>query len=336
MAGTSSATVALSSCEGLPGAYILYELISRGYRVKVPVPHVFRPEVLPVLWRNVYGHVPDLELVSWIQGGIENWHSLQTLLQDAHYLFHAPDLYALGYQSDKNALNALVSHTARLMDAAHDFPGLKKMIYVSSTAALSRAETETTITEKILWKDHRHNSYYNKALMKAELEVWRGHAEGLDTVILNPGYLLGYSWMPHVIETLLRAKPRRLSGYNAFSDVRDVARMAVDSLHAEKSGLQLLIVSENKGFDDVMKLIKAENGYSAHENKKREKPLFNRLKEPFCKATDIPDFLRQELRLRLNFASADPVHPGDFRCVSVAESVAFFGKVYANMSGSKI
>jgi nucleoside-diphosphate-sugar epimerase len=67
--------------------------------------------------------------------------------------------------------------------------GVKKLCYVSSTAALGDlASNETIITEEIEWNPKPHSDY---AISKygAEMEIWRGQQEGLDVIIVNPGII---------------------------------------------------------------------------------------------------------------------------------------------------
>ena len=62
---------------------------------------------------------------------------------------------------------------------------IHKLVYVSSTAALGRGAGENEITEDMLWSHTKKKSAYSVSKFRAEMEAWRGMAEGLDTVIVN-------------------------------------------------------------------------------------------------------------------------------------------------------
>ena len=67
---------------------------------------------------------------------------------------------------------------------------IDKLCYVSSIAALGKDPNSPEVTEQSEWRGTDVNPY---ALTKylAEMEVWRGSQEGISTVIVNPGVILG-------------------------------------------------------------------------------------------------------------------------------------------------
>ncbi len=70
--------------------------------------------------------------------------------------------------------------------------GIRKMVYVSSVAALGRSgDVQKEITEEQEWGESKYNSVYGISKYLAETEVWRGIGEGLNAVIVNPGIILG-------------------------------------------------------------------------------------------------------------------------------------------------
>ncbi|UTW64381.1 NAD-dependent epimerase/dehydratase family protein [bacterium SCSIO 12741] len=69
--------------------------------------------------------------------------------------------------------------------------GVKKLIYVSSTAAIGKQKPGITIDESHLWEPGNQNSFYSYSKHAAELEVWRGAEEGLQVAIVNPSVIIG-------------------------------------------------------------------------------------------------------------------------------------------------
>ena len=72
----------------------------------------------------------------------------------------------------------------------------QKLCHVSSIAALgSPKEHESIITEETEWNPEELHSDYAITKYGAEMEVWRGHQEGLEVVIVNPGVIFWF-WFP--------------------------------------------------------------------------------------------------------------------------------------------
>jgi dihydroflavonol-4-reductase len=79
--------------------------------------------------------------------------------------------------------------------------GVRKLGYVSSVAAVGRPTVKgdtvrryarrLSSTKASAGKNRPKNSFYGQTKYRAELEVWRGSAEGLDAVMVNPSLVLG-------------------------------------------------------------------------------------------------------------------------------------------------
>lgn len=328
MSFRESSMVALTSCEGLPGAYVLYELLNRGYRVKVPVAPAWEPAVLQNLWKAVYGRVPSLEGIRWLDGSLQDWASCEVLVEGSDYLLHTPDLFALGMKATPREINAYVRLTSQLVDLASGSSSLKKLIYVSSTAAFSRADPDEAITTRLPWKDHRHNTLYNKALMKAELEIWRGSAEGLNTAILNPGYMIGYSTGPSIL-TVVSAFKGPLKGCHGFVDVRDVACVAVDLLQADYTGFQEFLIAENLSFEVLRNLARKAlpEGFANRKTPTQKVQKEGWLRFLNASRIRVASFLLQDFSMALSFKNEAQIPEIHLKHPCLEASVTFFADV---------
>ncbi|MGV3560940.1 SDR family NAD(P)-dependent oxidoreductase [Larkinella arboricola] len=111
--------------------------------------------------------------------------------------------------------------------------GVRKLGYVSSVAAVGRPTVKgdtgklMVIDEEQRWEESPQNSFYGQTKYRAELEVWRGMAEGLDAVIVNPSLVLGEGdWTRSSTQLFKYAfdeKPFYPAGIVNLVDVRDVA-----------------------------------------------------------------------------------------------------------------
>ena len=129
--------------------------------------------------------------------------------------------------------------------------GVKKLCYVSSTAAIGSNPNGLT-TEETLWAPGPDVSGYSISKFSAEKEVWRGIEEGLPAVILNPCVILGPGdWQSGSLSIFRSAKKGILfytSGSNAVVDVRDVARSMCLLINSSIVSERFLCIGENVAF----------------------------------------------------------------------------------------
>src|SRR5690606_19058561 len=83
-----------------------------------------------------------------------------------------------------------IEGTANVVNASLK-SGVQKLVHVSSVSALGVKHDGSLISENSAWEQDRHSSFYSRSKYFAELEVWRGMAEGLKSVIVNPSLILG-------------------------------------------------------------------------------------------------------------------------------------------------
>jgi nucleoside-diphosphate-sugar epimerase len=328
MALSETSTVALTSCEGLPGAYILYELLQRGCRVRVPVLASITMERLQGLWKAVYGSSPNTENIHWLEGSLQDWETCEAFVEGADSLILAPDLFVLSMKADRHDMNMFLQLISRLVDMSLGSAPLQKLVYISSTAAFSRAEPEVEITKRLPWKDHRNNTFFNKALMKAELEIWRGNAEGLKTGILHSGYMIGYSSWPNFLDVITTYEGP-LKGRHGFVDVRDVARAAVQLLDSDHSGIQEFLIAESLSFETLRRI--ARENYSgvfantiSGSNSLRERGWLRWFRLSYG---EVSPFLVQDFGMSLSFRNEDVTSGIQLEYTDIEDSLSFFAGV---------
>jgi nucleoside-diphosphate-sugar epimerase len=87
------------------------------------------------------------------------------------------------------------------------------------------------------------------------MEVWRGIAEGLNAVIVNPTLILGAgNWnesSTEIFRSVYKGSPWYSEGTTGFVDVKDVARAMIMLMGSEISSERFIISAENKSYGDV-------------------------------------------------------------------------------------
>jgi dihydroflavonol-4-reductase len=131
-----------------------------------------------------------------IEGDILDINSLEKALENIDFVVHTAAVVSYSPKDRDNMYKVNVEGTANVVNICLE-KKIKKLCYISSIAALGKPNASTenilggVIDENQKWEDSPLNSHYAKSKYQGELEVWRGQAEGLDTVIVNPSVILG-------------------------------------------------------------------------------------------------------------------------------------------------
>jgi len=229
---------------GLIGSFLLHALRARGLAVRA-------------LHRGAVpsGAAPGVE---WLAGDLLDTELLRSALTpEVTQVFHCAGLVSYAPQDEDALLAVNVQGTAAVVDACLEQPGIR-LAHVSSVAALGgpgasnvvAAGTNQPITEKATWDLGAAHPAYATSKYLGELEVWRGVAEGLSAVIVNPSVVLGPGDWHRSSTRLLRYTHQQHRFYTRglvnFVDVRDVVAhllsLALD--HPEISGERFILSAE--------------------------------------------------------------------------------------------
>jgi len=231
---------------GLIGSYIIRTLLKKGYTNLVAL-HRNTSSF------NLLGQQKDE--VDWKIGDIENVSDIYTLVKGVDIIIHAAAIVSFDDRDSEAMISANRDGTANLVNAALANK-IKKFIHISSVAALGKPESGNIISESTEWVESKNNSPYSLSKRASELEVWRGHAEGLNVSVLSPSVVLGAgNWSQtsaKIIANMHRGQKLYPAGGNGFVDVRDVAKAVVKLLDADHNGQRFLINGGNLLFKELM------------------------------------------------------------------------------------
>lgn len=238
---------------GFLGSYIIKHLVEKGYRVRA-----IRREraVLPF-------YIPKeiFEKVEWITGDILDVLSLEDAMEGVDQVIHAAAVVSFLNADRKKMYQANVEGTANVVNMAIE-KKVKRLVYISSVAALGRTAHGGSVDEDRKWEDNKVNTHYAKSKYKAELEVWRGSGEGLNTIILNPSTILGYGdWNSSscaIFKSVYNEFKWYSPGINGFVDVDDVAKATVLLMESNISDRRFIVNGDNWHFKKLLETM-AEN-----------------------------------------------------------------------------
>ncbi|MCS6917175.1 MAG: NAD-dependent epimerase/dehydratase family protein [Chitinophagales bacterium] len=160
---------------------------------------------------------------------------------------HRNQLYAVNYRGTAHVVNAALS------------AGISKLVHVSSVAAIGRGRNDQVLNEEAPWQEDAWTTHYARSKRLAELEVFRGMAEGLTAVIGNPSLILGPGdWSkgpPHFFRRVRQGLWFYPPGGTAMVDVDDVVEVLIGLMHGPYAGERFIISSEDKSFYDLFSAI---------------------------------------------------------------------------------
>jgi len=227
---------------GLVGSHLIEALTNEGKKVRA----IKRSFPIPNLLKNI-----SPELLEWIEGDILDIYSIKEAMQGIVNVYHCAAFVSLNPADKKKLWKVNVEGTANIVNMALE-EGVKKFCFVSSTSALGRGTSKGIITEESIWTNNGENSFYGITKYNAEREVWRGIAEGMDAVIVNPAIIFGPgNWdksSVKIFQTVWKGLKFYTLGANAFVDVRDVAKAMIRLTESEIKNEKFVLAAENLSY----------------------------------------------------------------------------------------
>jgi dihydroflavonol-4-reductase len=192
--------------------------------------------------------------------------SLIDALQDVDEVIHAAATVSINPRKADQIMRINVVGTRNIVNTCLELK-VKRLVHVSSVAALGSQKNQTRIDESNKWIDTPFNSIYAESKYYAELEVFRGQEEGLSTVIVNPSFILAdanwnissaqffkYAWEEHAFY---------IDGVMNYVDVHDVAEIIYRLLRDKVEGRRFIVSAGNISYHDLLTKITKEFGKKA-------------------------------------------------------------------------
>ncbi|GAB3541152.1 NAD-dependent epimerase/dehydratase family protein [Pontibacter brevis] len=230
---------------GLIGTFLIPALLKQGYSVKA-------------LYRGQVPTMPGSEQVQWLEGDVRDSLFLRKALQDVTHVFHSAGLVSYAPQDEELLKQVNIEGTANMVDACLEYPGIR-LCHVSSIGAVGRPKGVTVLTEDSKWDPSEDHSAYASSKYWGELEVWRGIAEGLQAVIVNPSVVLGPAdWnrsSTQLFKYVYQERPFYTGGSANFVDVRDVVEAVLRLAFSDISGERFILNAELLSFKDFFEQV---------------------------------------------------------------------------------
>lgn len=191
--------------------------------------------------------------INFVDGDVLDIASLEDAMNGIEKVYHNAGVVSFNPKEKDWIMKVNVEGTTNVVNVALT-NGIKKFLHVSSIAAIGRDLLSKEVNEKTEWKKSKLNSTYAISKFRGEREVWRGIAEGLNAVIVNPAVVIGAgNWNEgtcRFFRDSYKGLPAYTNGVTGFVDVSDVVEVMIKLMESEIADERFILVSENKSFKD--------------------------------------------------------------------------------------
>lgn len=244
---------------GMLGAHLIYDLITKGERVRALFRSNKKLETTLKTF-SYYSTSPKklLDSVDWVQGDILDYDILEESLIGVNTIYHAAAMVSFDPKKSDEMIFTNKQGTANIVNAALKYKNIK-LCHISSIATLEKASNNGFITESAEHNSKSKTTPYGLSKYYSEMEVWRGVAEGLSAVILNPSIILGPgTWSENsmkLFSTVHNGLNFYTSGGSAYIYVKDVVQSAQLLINSDINGERYIISTENLPYKWILDTI---------------------------------------------------------------------------------
>jgi len=192
----------------------------------------------------------DLE---WVEADLLDIFALEDALEGVTQVYNCAAWVSLRQADKDQMISTNVTGTGNLVNLCL----LKniRLVHVSSVAAVGDAKPGELISEKHHLDQATEKDGYAISKLESEMEVWRGIAEGLDAVIVNPSIIIGpnagIEGSGALFETIRKGLKFYTEGSMGFVDVEDVAKSMISLMNSTIHSERFVINAENRSYKDV-------------------------------------------------------------------------------------
>jgi nucleoside-diphosphate-sugar epimerase len=253
--------ILVTGATGLVGSHLVTQLVLEGKQVRA-------------LYRSSIPNITGAEKVDWFQADILDLMALGAAMEGITEVYHCAAIVSFSTKGQEAMHLTNIEGTANIVNESLE-AGIKKMVFVSSVAALGRIRTDQAINETMNWTEETSNSEYGKTKYLAEMEVWRGIGEGLNAVIVNPVIILGSGdWgkgSSAIFKSAYDQFPWYTEGRSGFVDVLDVVAAMQALMESDIHSQRFILSGANLSYRNVFNMI--ANGFGKKRPHLKVSPL---------------------------------------------------------------
>lgn len=249
------ARVTITGATGLVGGNLADALVQAGHTVRCTRRATSKTAHLD--------HLP----LAWVEADLGDPQALARAFDGAEAVFHCAAAVGVSKRVTPALEAGNVQGTAHVLQAMAQADA-GRLVHCSSTVAVGLSvDDQTPCTEDAPFNfaDYGLADGYVQTKRAAEDAVRAAVADGLDAVIVNPGYMFGpYDVRPSsgkmILDVVRGRVPGMSTGRNNFVDVRDVARGMIAAWEKGRAGERYLLTGENRTYVEMFTAIARRAG----------------------------------------------------------------------------
>lgn len=214
----------------------------------------------------------DNQLIEWVEADLNDSEDLATVFENITQVYHCAAFISFDPKDKSKLLKINIEGTSNVVNLClvHNV----RLLHVSSIAALGDAKKGAQITEKDFWEYNVNVHSYAISKYEGEMEVWRGIAEGLDAVIVNPAVIIGknagFTGSGAIFKLVKDGLKFYTDGATGIVDVEDVAKAMILLMNSEISAERYTVSANNLHYKDFFAQI--ANGFGIKSPHIQAKP----------------------------------------------------------------
>ncbi len=252
---TKNEMILVTGATGFLGAELVKQLTEQNLTVRA----IKRSSsVIPSILKNN-------PLVTWHTADINEPESLIDAFDGVTKAYHCAAFVSFDSKDKAKLQKINIEGTANVVNICLDLN--VRLLHVSSIAALGDAKVGELISEKHFWDYNPKAHNYAISKYQGEMEVWRGIAEGLDALIVNPAVIIGksagYNGSGAIFKLVKESLNFYTDGATGIVDVEDVARCMILLMESEISAERFTLSAGNLHYKDFFAEIARSFGVKA-------------------------------------------------------------------------
>lgn len=229
--------ILVTGATGFLGAELIHQLTGQGTKLRA--------------LKRGHSVIPDLikdnPLIEWAVADINDLSTLDTAFEDIHQVYHCAAMISFDPKDKAKLLKVNIEGTSNVVNLCVE--NQARLLHVSSVAALGNAKKGQLITEKDFWEYDSKAHSYAISKYEGEMEVWRGIAEGLEAVIVNPSVIIGgaagFQGSGAIFKLVKEGLSFYTKGATGIVDVQDVAKSMIALMNSKITEERFTISAEN-------------------------------------------------------------------------------------------
>lgn len=240
---------------GLLGSHLLLHLSKKEQKIKALYRSDEKLEHVKAVFAYYENNYDELfDNIEWVKGDILDLPFLELIFKNITKVYHSAAIVAFDRESEKLMKKVNIIGTANIVNLCLE-NNISKLCHVSSISTLSKPLDGSETTEEDYWNPDAVNSGYGISKNGAEMEVWRGIEEGLNSVIVNPSIIIGPGFWStssgKLFDTVNNGIRFYTNGTSGFVGVNDVVRAMILLMDSNVVNERFILNSENLSYKKV-------------------------------------------------------------------------------------